>query len=192
MASAKQLARRIEDLSDDIGDGLDDAVEDGLDTTKRAAKANIVLNDSDVHGDLRKSIVRADHDPRADYIVRSDLPRAKFLEYGTGVYADPEHPYKSPSPKPPHGPIRQWVIRKGLTADSVDLDVGARSNLVEDIEVGGDTLYSEQAEIAWRIQHILGKYGNRPHPFMRPAWRTGKPHLLGAARANLSRAVRRF
>jgi HK97 gp10 family phage protein len=193
MASGSELARRVEDLRDDLEDGIEEAVDNGLDTTKEAAKANLIANNSVVHGALKSSITRADSDPRADYIVRSDLPRAKYLEYGTGVYADPEHPYKSPDPMPPYGPIRQWVIRKGLTASNTNIGVDARRNLVQDIERGGEPdQIAEQKAIAFRIQQIIGKYGNRPHPFMRPAWRAGKPRIMNQARVNVKRAVRRF
>ena len=193
MASGRELARRVEDLRDDIEDGIEEAVDDGLDTTKQAAKANLIANDTYASGALKSSITRADSDPGADYIVRSDLPRAKYIEYGTGVYADSEHPYKSPDPKPPYGQIRQWVIRKGLTANNTDIGVDARRNLVQDIERDGEPdQIAEQKAITFRIQQIIGKYGNRPHPFMRPSWRIGKPRLLNNARSNLSRAVRRF
>jgi len=193
MASAKELARRVEDLRDDLEDGIEDAVDDGLDTTKQGAKANIIAGDTYASGALKTSITRTDSDPSADYIVRSDLPYAKYIEYGTGVYADPEHPYKSPDPKPPYGQIRQWVIRKGLTASDTNIGVDARRNLVQDIEKEGEPdQIAEQKAITFRIMQIIGKYGNRPHPFMRPAWRIGKPRLLNSARANVSRAVRRF
>lgn len=84
------------------------------------------------------------------HVVRADAPYAPFVEYGTGsrqVGSPDGQQFRSPS-VPPTGAIYSWLVVKGETPRG-DYDL---------------------LEAARRIAVSVSQHGQRPHPFMRPAW----------------------
>lgn len=207
MTSAEKLASKVEDFNDDLEDELDDALQTGMRSTTQKAIRNVRRNDSIAHGNLIGSIefergtdttfVNASKKVLSSARTHVDSDYAAFVEYGTGTFqqATPDgRVFPSPDPKPPLGKIRQWIIRKGITADNPDF---RRVNLVQNEEftdARGETttIYSEQSQLAWAIANKIGAVGNRPHPFARPAARYGFDETVGRSKRAMSKSLRRF
>jgi hypothetical protein len=167
-------------MADDLDDEVEGAIEGGADATGVQAKREVQRNDSIAHGNLIAGLETAsltDELPSGEVgaTLISTMPYSGFVEYGTGSYntsVDPFTSYKSPDPKPPVGPIHQWVIRKGLTPD-------ARIEFGPDDDVRPERIHiTEQRKLAQRIAATIGKYGNKPHPFMRPAYRRKRDDIV--------------
>jgi hypothetical protein len=187
MTSAKQLASKVEDFTDDLEDNIDDGLDDGMQTTTNETRRNLESNDSVVHGNLLDSI-EFNRNVMDGYLFSAQTEigakHAPFVEYGTGSHQDPLPPwadvsrFKSPDPAPPKGKIRQWIIRKGITTN----DPSLRSvNLME-----------EQSRLASIIRQTIAEYGNRAHPFARPAARHGFDVTTRNIEREMRKSLRRF
>ncbi len=184
MAKAIDLAESVERMASELDDEVQDALEDGADTTARATEATIEENNSVAHGNLLAGITTRDADDdiipsgEAGAHVVSTMPYSGFVEYGTGSYntqRDPFKSFKSPDPAPPIGPIRQWVIRKGITAKKDALRTRTDEQFANDVPL----LIAEQENLARAIADLIGALGNRSHPFMRPAFHSSKDAVFG-------------
>jgi hypothetical protein len=171
-----------DDLADELHDRLPDAVESGMGETHDEAVREVRRNDSDVGGSNppRVPLVTALHvaekptDAMATVALQAP-ERYANLEFGTGIYhtGAPNGPYATPDPHPPFEHILAWVVEKGITPDP-------------------SGPYDTQIGLAEAITFAIGDLGNKPHPFMRPAWRSpnGWRAIVDEASDAMSRAVR--
>jgi len=156
--------------------------------TEFETKTNIRENESVVNRGLINSVsLYRDTIPTAHHSrsVRIRKRYAPFVEYGTGSMQD-GGPLKfpAPDPRPPLGPIKQWLIRKG---DAIPRDPNLRSF--------GEINIDQQASLdnlSRAIADQIGTYGNRPHPFARPAARDGFDVTTDNVRRQMKYTVRRF
>jgi len=199
MTGPLELAEKVSRFEDDLDASITSGLADGMGETKSDTERNIEANDSDVSGALKDS-VSLDRDAPLDahhaMQVIIDAEYAPYVEYGTGSFntaSDPLKQFKAPD-DPPYGRIRQWIIRKGITADNPELQ---SSNLVQDetfVDSEGNetTIYAEQKQLAWAIMSSIEAFGNRPHPFARPAARSGFDATTDAVSNEMKAALRRF
>jgi hypothetical protein len=213
MTSPTNLAKKVERFSDTLDEAAERGVGSGMATTKREAKRNVRRNDSDVSGTLRDSIVLDDDgvtDLRDSLRVAAHArvsilaKYAPFVEYGTGTRQDVggtalvgqfARVFKSPDPAPPFGRILQWIIRKGISANDPELRRTNRTQNETFTEpVTGETIEStaEQRRLAFAIRNSIANYGNRPHPFARPAARVGFDTTTRDVKSEFRTAIRQF
>lgn len=188
MTSGKKLAAKVEDFADDLDDNIDEGLQDGMENTEFETTTNIRENDSVVNRGLISSVnLYRDTIPSAhkSASVRIEAGHAPFVEYGTGsMQQGGPLKFKAPDPRPPLGPIKQWLIRKG---DSIPRD----PNLREFGEINIDQQQS-LTNLAKAIADQIGKYGNRPHPYARPAAQKGFDTTVDNVRRQMQHSIRRF
>jgi len=195
MTSAEKLASKVESFSEDLDDNIEEGLEDGMGQTKDDTKQNIRQNDSIANaksGNGMLNSVTLDRDTIPTFhhsaSVRVNKRHAPFVEYGTGSnQRGGPLKFPAPSPRPPLGPIKQWMLLKGITRGQpykglrkINPKTGERD---------------QQTELTWLARAIadqIGKYGNRPHPFARPAARTGFDATVDEVKAQMYKSVRRF
>lgn len=196
MTSPEKLAEKVEDFADDLGDNIEEGLHEGMERTEFKTESNIRENNSVVNESLINSI-NLDADTIDEFFasrsVRINAGHAPFVEYGTGMRQD-GGPLKfpAPSPRPPLGPIKQWLIRKGMpTVYNTDLDMYPSdvSGPAPRIE---KTFQERLHDLAYAIAEIIGKYGNRPHPFARPAARSGFDVTTDTVKRKMHKSVIRF
>lgn len=159
MASAESLAKKVKQMSDDLEGEVEDGLDSGATGITANAKEQVELNDSDVHGYLKGSIRNRDdvttmHE--AARVIRANAKYSPYIEYGTGTFSHTPSAvgsFDAPD-NAPVGKIRQWIVRKGIIPRVFD-----SGNLIED-----------QRDLSYAIAHTIEELGNRPHPFMRPAY----------------------
>lgn len=184
---ASKLADALHDIADDMADEVEDELEDGAEDARVEAQRELVENDSVAHGNLISSFLTDDTVPdlptgEVGAMTAATMPYSAYVEYGTGIYntqRDATKSYKSPGNMGFYGNIYQWVIRKGLTPDEpveFTFDNVPRPSMMH---------IAEQQKLAYRITQVIHELGNRPHPFMRPAYRRRKPTILD----NVTRTV---
>lgn len=177
----RDVAEQVGDLRDELADQTDEAVEDGMQRVTNEARSQLYLNDSVARGVTVSQLRTTEQTPeRPDTIGRYATvapPYAAYVEYGTGRSRQRgvvnEFRYKAPDPKPPFGPIYEWVVAKNIQPRSDEIET--------------------QTELAVAIQESIGDNGTRPHPFMRPAWAStgGKVNVVSETTQAIRRATRR-
>jgi len=191
VTSAEKLASKVEDFADDLGDNIEDGLEEGMKQTESDTKTNIRNNDSVVNRGLISSVT-LDNDTistsRFSRSVRINAGHGPFVEYGTGsMQKGGPLNFPAPSPRPPLGPIKQWLIRKGIQRG------GPYTGLRRiDPETNERDQSAELTFLAQAIADQIGKYGNRAHPFARPAARTGFDATTDNVKSQMLKSVRRF
>lgn len=185
MTSPRRLASKVDDFKDDLEDNIERGLGGGMRSTTDKTKENIKDNDSNVHGNLLDS-VEFNRGVVDGYLFSAQTEigakHAPFVEYGTGSHQDPlpswaKTSFKAPDPRPPIGKIRQWIIRKGISPHP--------TNRTAD-------LIADQEQLAWMLASSIGTYGNRPHPYARPAAREGFDETVDKVTAGMLEAIRRF
>jgi hypothetical protein len=171
---AAKLAEALQDAADDMADEVEDELEGGARATRIQASRELQTNDSVANRDLINSFITDDTLPdlprgEVGAMVAVTMPYAKYVEYGTGIFnteSDPLKNYEAPGfpSEEMIGRIRQWIILKGITAENRELQ---RVNLIE-----------EQENLAFAIASQIATYGNRPHRFMRPAYRKRRDRIV--------------
>lgn len=164
------MAKRIARLIPKIRRYVDMNIEGVMRQAANFARQNISANNSLVTFALRQSTKHHDalsadfnvtktsrfsQQTYSKHVTRAGLPYAQFIEYGTGARQrgrpEPAGNFRAPS-NPPVNAIHNWMLAKPVTA-RLDVD-------------DGDDRFAAAQRIAARI----ARYGQRPHPFMRPAW----------------------
>lgn len=184
--SAKQLARRVEDLKDDVRDAAEDTIDNASEEGADTIQSTIEANDSVATGMMR-NLVRTELDLVADdrgpNVVAASMAisaarYSAYVEYGTGAFTHTDSPvgFDSPDPYPPPRQIQLWIENKGIVGDYYSAE-----------DRGDGT-----SDLAWAIADVIGELGNRAHPFMRPAFRTAKPLIVSDAEDRLTRAMSDF
>jgi len=188
MTSPEKLAAKVEGFAEDLDDNIEDGLHDGMGNTEFETKENIRHNDSVVnHGlinsvNLYRNTIPTAHHSRS---VRVEKGYAPFVEYGTGsMQKGGPLKFPAPDPRPPLGPIKQWLIRKG---ESTPRDPTLR-------EFGEIHINQQESldNLARAIADQIGTYGNRPHPFARPAARDGFDTTVDNVRRQMKHSIRRF
>lgn len=181
MTSALKLAEKVQDMADDLEDEVEKGLDDGAEGIESNAREQVEVNDSDVHGNLKQSIrtredVFSAHE--VSRVVRAHVKYAPYVEFGTGVFSHTPSAvgsFDTPDPHPPVGNIRQWIVRKGIIPYAYD-----SGYLIED-----------QRNLAWAIAETIGELGNRPHPFMGPAYNrpSGKQRTVQQVARGVQNAI---
>ncbi len=178
--AAKSVAR----LRDRIESRVDEALRVVMQLMASAASRNVAVNGSIYRSTLVNSIYYRDAlygesgvdgfdgDVYSAHAVIAEAPYAPYVEYGTGRRqgsASPEsgRRFKSPS-SPPTSEIVEWMLVKGVSPRQYDTVYGAAAAIAESIAL----------------------HGNRPHPFMRPAYHEHKHALQAAHKYAVRRAIR--
>lgn len=157
--------------------------------TKATVQRNILANNNRASGALLQSVDHFDNsatisgtasiktDGYSTHIVRAggvDAPHAPFVEYGTGLRQGsgaPNEGTQFPAPSvPPTDSIATWMIQKGVTPREYDTIYGAAAAIAEDI----------------------ARFGNRAHPYMRPAWKEHRADYSVAHTRGVHTAVQRL
>jgi len=180
--NAESVASQVTDLADDLDDGIESAVDDGMDDTARQVQTNIKANDSVATGRLylNAESERVTHSPKTVVARRISVPGVyKFVEYGTGLFS--EKGYDSPDGPSPRmlENLQDWIEDKGITGDYYD----------EQRTDDGDP-----SPLAWAIASSIVEFGNRSHPFLRPAWYGslhGRRHVKSEVESAINKAIRR-
>lgn len=191
MTNGEQLAAKVEDFADDLGESVEESVETGMDVTSAYTRKNLRENDSVVNRGLITSIDTDDGTVegfRHSASTTIDAPYAPYVEYGTGsMQSGGDRQFKAPDPRPPLGPIKQWLIRKGNTEPQKYK--GLRE--INPITAERDQ-QAELTNFAQAIADQIGTYGNRPHPYARPAARDGFNFTTSETIRKMRRALNRF
>lgn len=159
-------------------------VDDVFEKMARDAQRNVYRNDSVATNTLAGSIESMDgpsnvtQRARGGYethVVRADAPYAAFVEYGTGLRQrgrpSPGGNFDSPS-APPVTPILEWMVEKGITSRT-------QSDVLPD-----------RVAAAQAIAESIARFGQRPHPYMRPAFAENRMNISRAHRDGVRKALR--
>ena len=166
-----QMAKRIRALPKHIKRNVDSNMGDLMDMIETQARANVAAQDSVVAGTLQGSINHRDAAALdttvgsqfrgrtySNRVVRTEAPHAPYVEYGTGMRQKGRpHPagnFRAPS-VPPTGAIAEWMRKKPVEPRT--------TTFYDDDE-------AERRHVAQLIAETIAAYGQRPHPYMRPAW----------------------
>lgn len=181
------LARRVEDLSDDLRETADDSVQESLEDTKEAARTELNVHDANWQHKvwlslkvLERQIVDGKHKTTRHKFISdgSIAPHNRYLELGTGMhfgeggYSLPSdvHPYKSPSFSPKLvRRITEWVETKPVEPRIYNSTKGLGR------------------AIAWQIS----EEGTPAQPYFRPAWQYTKHDLYRSLKSDVRRELRR-
>ncbi|MDB9247453.1 hypothetical protein PN419_00330 [Halorubrum ezzemoulense] len=180
-----RMAKRIRQLPTWIEELVDAEIGDVFDSMARAARRKLIQEGSvtsdpelltSIHHVSGASNVRG-KTGYATHVVRADAPHAAFVEYGTGVRQRGSpvrgERFKSPS-VPPTGAILEWMEQKGVTPRM-------------SVEGGDDMLFAAQ-----QIAETVARYGQQPHPYMRPAWHRHRAQISRAHARGVRRALKRL
>lgn len=174
LRGANTLKRQVRNIRDNLGDEVSDEVRDSSEQIAREAQGNVVSQNAVWRTNLYRSI-RVIEVPFADgdrYYIQANTPYAAYVEFGTGKRgsgtADGRFQFAAPAFTPDlTREITEWVMTKpGFYAPRT-------------------------RSVAWAIAKSISKHGTHPHPFMRPAWFTGKPMLVDNAERAVGRVIRR-
>lgn len=193
MTTPEKLASKVESFKENLDDTVEEGLEDGMSNTEFEAENNLRRNDSVVNRSLISSIT-LDRDTIPTFkhsaSVRVNAEHAPFVEYGTGS-RQKGGPLKfpAPSPKPPIGPIKQWLIRKGTSTDNIQ---NVNLKTLNDAAPRRVDQQESLTHLANAIAEVIGKYGNRPHPYARPAARSGFDTTVDNVKRQMKYSVRRF
>lgn len=184
-----EMAKRVERLPSHIKQFVDMELATAMAETKVAVQRNILAQNNRATGALLQSIDHLDDtdtisgtaslktDGYSSHVVRAggvDAPHAPFVEYGTGLRQGSGAPnegtqFKAPS-TPPTDSIVTWMIEKGVEPREYDTIYGAATAIAEDI----------------------ARFGNRAHPYMRPAWKERRADYSAAHARGVHTALRRL
>ena len=172
MNDLTRMAKRVKRLPKKLRRHLDTNIEREMEMMARTARANLVSSRTMASTRLAAQTRHVNYTEQgrfagfATHAVSAQTSYARFVEYGTGYYS--ERGYKEPDPVPPLSNILEWIVQKGITPYAYD------------------SIY----ELAQAIQWTIGMFGNRAHPFMRPAWQQHRGGLTLAHRRGVRRALR--
>lgn len=182
-----KAAASIEKLSTDIERQVDSELGDVFDDMAVTARRHLVDEGSVVTGELGTSVRH--HDATADstsvtgktgyaaHTVRAAAPYAAYVEYGTGLNqrGTPVNGEQFDSPSvPPLGAILEWMAEKPVYPQK---------------SVEG---MSDHYAVAQDIANTIARYGQQPHPYMRPAWRRHRTDISHAHSRGVQTALRRL
>lgn len=189
-----RAAKQVDQLGEAIERSVDDEIGDVMDDITDAARRNLVTGSSRqvVTGTLQSSIEHntfgksgvaigdvVDPDAYSAHETRAAAPHAPYVEYGTGTSQRGTplsgRTFKSPG-TPPTGHIHEWIEDKGV-----------RPKNPKFVNPDGST---NTYALARAIAEHIWKYGNKAHPFMRPAWTTHRASLSSAHRRGVRQALR--
>jgi len=170
-----RMAKRVKKLPKQLRLRLDHDIEKEMETIARLARANLVSFNTVASGQLGSQTRHMDYSNVsregsvgfASHAAVANTDYARFVEYGTGFQSQKNYP--SPS-GPPIGAIEEWIAIKGITP----------------------IVYETRSELAEAIAWTIARFGQRPRPFMRPAWKQRRQHLSVAHRRAVRRSLRRL
>jgi len=184
-----RMADRIQRLPSRIKSLVDMEIGRAMEATKRDVQRNILAQNNRASGALLQSVDHHDADDLTlgpstalktdgytSHVVRAggmDAPHAPFIEYGTGTRQggtpNSGTRFKAPS-APPTDEIATWMMQKGAQPREYNTIYGAATAIAEDIQ----------------------RWGNRPHPFARPAWTENRAKFSSAHQTGVHTAVKRL
>lgn len=189
MTRAFKLADKVSDLRDDIESKASDGLDDGMEEASSEVRRQIDENDSIASGRLlseSKSGAGPHDSPTTIASRRIAVPWwYRYVEYGTGAvggstpWPDDEQ-YPSPSPIANVEHIQRYIDMKGI--EGRFYDAARRAN-------------GDPGPLAWAMARTIAAIGNRPHPFMRPAWygsTRGRDGVISSVESRVNTAIRRF
>jgi len=189
-----QAAKKVRRLPTYIKQAVNTNIESVMRAVKITARRNLftggnrqvvsgTLAQSITHDDLLGDVVTADIDvvdeSYSAHATRVTAPHGPYVEYGTGTRqrGSPQgRQFKSPS-TPPFNEILTWIQLKGIEA---------RSEKYRDSDGG-----TNEIALAEAIAESIETFGNRPHPYLRPAWREHRQSFSTAHRNGVRTALRR-
>lgn len=175
LTGMNDLVKKVERLESNLHDDVTDAVEEDAEYTATAAKGIVVHENTVWSTNLYRSIgvKRTDMSRINSVKIHANVPYAAYVEFGTGARGQSSVSPRFQFEAPPFSRdlfknIQAWVMQKPAF-------YGTRSE-----------------EVAYKIAQAIAEKGTNPHPFMRPAWHTGKRTVVQNAESAVQRAVNRY
>jgi hypothetical protein len=171
------LRRKVSQMERNLGDNVESAVRDQATSVAADAQRNVATHNTVWSGDLYNSIGVTRGVYRGNgtrYVIEADEPYAAFIEYGTGMRGDSSAPPKFQFDSPNDSDYGFVFANIWSWVQSKPVFFGPRT-----------------PNTAAQITETIIEQGTFAHPFMRPAWFTGKPMLVQRAGYAAKRTVRR-